>query len=538
MNKYIKVGGLLIFIAALSVVSGCKNKTDLEGDDKPKKQVIVQNIQKDTTVDNSLVVSGTVVPKQYSLVRSLTPGTVEYLAPVGSEIIAGQSLYSVRDANIEDSFFSAQRSLDQTQIISSQRVTQAELGLSSAKAQLELAKSNADIAERRAEQNTETAIDATILSYNSAYNALNQSLTSITRGSLTGSSYTYSYKSVLTTNSSIKNQADVATGVAVSAFSELDQFAIDLKLEEQIDAMINALQKTKSAIDLTSLLLQSTIVGQGFTQATLDSSTVIIATYQTQINQYSNTIISSKNNLKNTVLNTDLAVQQAENQLYVAEIQYKNAEIAFDNADEGAALEENIVQRQFDAAAYQFSNLSLPSPFTGTVLSHLVSEGEQTSVGREIIEIGNISIVEISLELDGSFGKGLALGDSVLIDDQYDGFVSELEPAGDIQSGKIGVVVQADNSDNNLVAGSIANVKFSLEFEVDKSIIIPIKSATIEEIGTTVLVVEDGFVRERTITLGQVYGNKVTVNDGLLEGDQLILANGIFISEGEEVEIK
>jgi len=41
---------------------------------------------------------------------------------------------------------------------------------------------------------------------------------------------------------------------------------------------------------------------------------------------------------------------------------------------------------------------------------------------------------------------------------------------------------------------------------------------------------------KRSITLGRVFGNQVSVTNGLTDGDQLIIPNGVFVSVGDEIE--
>ncbi|NCQ13168.1 MAG: hypothetical protein COV55_04415 [Candidatus Komeilibacteria bacterium CG11_big_fil_rev_8_21_14_0_20_36_20] len=87
INK-ISILSLLLIITV--IFSGCSVKSDASEGNAPKKQVQVQKIARQNQVTTDLVVSGTVIPKEYSLIRSLTPGTIEYLAPVGSQVYLGQ----------------------------------------------------------------------------------------------------------------------------------------------------------------------------------------------------------------------------------------------------------------------------------------------------------------------------------------------------------------------------------------------------------------------------------------------------------------
>jgi len=258
---------------------------------------------------------------------------------------------------------------------------------------------------------------------------------------------------------------------------------------------------------------------------------------QTQINTHVATMLGSKNSLTNTNINNDLSINQAQSQLDLANIELANAQISLTNAQNSALLEKTITQNQADNAAYHFGNLALASPFSGTILSTKAEAGQQVSVGQELLELGNIAIVEIEVEVDTEFGAGLKQGDKVSVNGLYEGIISEIEPTGSLASGKIGVKVQSENNEGFLTAGEIAEVEFNLIFNQPDLIIIPIKSATIEPASTYVFIVEEGKAIKRNVILGQVFGSKVSVTSGLEEGDQLIIKNGVFISEGNDVEI-
>ena len=116
--------------------------------------------------------------------------------------------------------------------------------------------------------------------------------------------------------------------------------------------------------------------------------------------------------------------------------------------------------------------------------------------------------------------------------------MTEVEPIGDLQSGKVSVTVQSSEAESNLVAGNTADVKFDLNYTEIDSIVVPIKSVTIEASGNYVFVLDsENKVVRKNVTLDQIFGDKVSVVSGLEEGDRLILLNGIFVSTGDEVEI-
>ena len=68
------------------VIAGCGRNQEESKEEDNTKRVTIQTIGKQNEVVNKITASGTVVPKKYSAIHSLTPGTIEFLAPVGSPI--------------------------------------------------------------------------------------------------------------------------------------------------------------------------------------------------------------------------------------------------------------------------------------------------------------------------------------------------------------------------------------------------------------------------------------------------------------------
>ena len=530
-QKLTKITLLVVMMAMATSLSACAKKTE-ESQKKVKKQVSIQTIQKQQSVTTTLSVSGTIIPKQYSAIRSLVPGTLEYIATVGTEVSSGTPLFRIRDDSIENSHFNALQNYQQTLVITKERVSQSELNLNGAQARFELAEKNLESTIKQTDQTLKNAKDSGVVAYNSSYNTLKQFFNFISEGVI--QNFDYRYKDLVTTDQTLRGEAEIKFDDAAKAFLELKPLTDVDSLDEDLTKMNEVLNKTKTLSDLTTLLLQTALGGV----VNLESDKTVINGYQTQINSQTTAILNAQNALRNTIINNDLTVNQSKNQLELAKIELNNALIGLENVKNSAELEKTIAQTQLDNTAYSFSNLSLGSPFKGTVISNEVQPGQQVSVGQQILELGNLDIVEIKVGVDTEFGRSLKQGDEVVINNTYQGIIAAIEPVGSIASGKVGVTVQADNKEGRLVSGEIAEVTFNLVYEEDGLIVIPIKAATIESTNTYVFVAENNQAVKRLVSLGKVFGNQVSVTSGLNEGDQLILRNGVFVAEGDELEIQ
>lgn len=535
-RKSLKFASLVLLLVAAFTLSAC-GKEEEQTKEEIKKQVKVQNIAIQEEIDSNLVLSSTVVPQEYSMIKSLVSGTVEYLAPVGSQVSVGQPLFSIRNQGIEDNYFNALQSFNQTQSTTAQRTKQAELALNSAKARLDLARVQYDNSLFQANQSLKNTKDSAVLAYNSAYNTLSQLYLFLNKN-LDLDDKEYIYNNLLTPQVNLKSSNNLKFNTALDYFNGVSSSVTPDTVESHMASLQQSLELSKTLVDDTVILLQNAVSGGVFSEARIESDKGTMTTYQASINSHLSQTIASINAVSNTKVSNTLSVNNAQAQLNLAEIEYNNSEVALDNARDGAILESTMSQSQLDSAAYQYNNLRLASPFSGTVLSHFVNAGEQISLGQELIEVGNLSIVEISVDVDVSFAKAIKLGDQVMIDNQYKGIVTEVDPIGDLQSGKVNVTVQSQEAGENLVAGSTAEVKFSLKYQDVNSIVVPLNSVTVEASGNYVFVVDsENKVLRKNVQLGNTYGDKVAILGGLEEGDRLILLNGVFVSVGDEVEI-
>jgi len=526
----------ILFIASIFTLSACKPPVPDEVKTPKKKEVSVQTVQKQNSVVTKLTASGTVIPKQYASISSLTPGTVEYLAPVGSLVTKGQPLYSIRDSNIENNYLSSSQNFQQTKVITTQRVVQAELSLNSAQARKKLAEANVENIRKQAAQATITAERSAITAFDSAYNVLSQVMNTIAVGPTSERNFVYS--SLRVKRPQLMNDAMNVFYVVINNFDKLKTRTDHDTLNDDLNIVHANLSTMKTMIDLLVLIFQNATPGAFFTDEKIAAERSILSAYQIQVNSSLSAVVSAQNSLENTKISNDLQIINAENQLELARIELSNAEVSLENAKESSGLETTIAQSNLNNAAYNYSNLSLPSPFTGTILSHSVSIGQQVRVGEELVEIGNLDSIEVEIDIDIDFAKGLKKGDGAVVDKIYDGIITEIEPAGNIDSGKVGVTVQADNEKSQFSAGRVVVVELELVFEEPDLIIIPMKAVTIDTGGNFVFVVRDGVVMEQTVVLGKVFGSLVSVDFGLEEGDKIILPTGIFVSPGDEVMVR
>ena len=95
-------------------------------------------------------------------------------------------------------------------------------------------------------------------------------------------------------------------------------------------------------------------------------------------------------------------------------------------------------------------------------------------------------------------------------------------------------VVFENNPD--LHAGMYLKVAFE-EAGCSEGIFIPRKAVTGSVLAANVHVAEDGKARQRKVILGEMYGDRIEILEGLEEGEEIIVAGLMNVSDGSAIKI-
>lgn len=106
----------------------------------------------------------------------------------------------------------------------------------------------------------------------------------------------------------------------------------------------------------------------------------------------------------------------------------------------------------------------------------------------------------------------------------YDGKLDMSDPELDSKTGTLGIRLLFPNPDNLLIPGQFATVRARVTTE-NGALVIPQKLVTDVQGSKNVLIVEDGVVKNKTVTLGSSDGVLVVVKTGLNEGDLVVAEN-------------
>lgn len=211
-----------------------------------------------------------------------------------------------------------------------------------------------------------------------------------------------------------------------------------------------------------------------------------------------------------------------ENQLRDARISFETSKIACEQAKK------------------QLEFTRITAPQNGCIVEKFIERGSLVNPGSQIVRIVDVSQLKIKLNVaekdvykirTGMKVKALS---AVHPGVTYSGSVSFVSSSGD-QAHNYAVEVEIKNQPSNpLKAGTFASVEFELG-TAQNLLLIP-RDALVGSIKEAkVYVVNSGTAHQRGVTIGKDYGKYLEVIAGLGEGEEVVTAGQMNLSEGSAV---
>ena len=250
-----------------------------------------------------------------------------------------------------------------------------------------------------------------------------------------------------------------------------------------------------------------------------------------------------------------ISLQAAE----AAELTALNAEQALRSAQAQVAAQRQAVAaaaNQIDAQAAvvaqsqkQLSYADLRSPLTGVVLSRLVDLGDFVESGATLLELGDLSTLEVTVEVSELDIAQFSVGQAVRV--ALDAFPSEgslpaqikqIAPVADATSRLIPVQITLPNPNARIGSGLLARVTFAPDRLEDQSqVVIPISALEVGEEDNTVFVVEEGNegveAIARTVRTGERNQDQVEILSGLDADDIFVVQSDRPLTSGQAVRL-
>lgn len=243
-----------------------------------------------------------------------------------------------------------------------------------------------------------------------------------------------------------------------------------------------------------------------------------------------------------------LALESAKLNLARAEDEYNKTKNLFsgqattENRVRDSKIDYERAQINYEQALKQLSFTKITAPQNGYVVSKQIEKGLLVNNGTPVLNIVNISQLKITVKAAEKDVYNLKIGQQVKITSsvfpgvEYNGRVSFVSQQGDAFHNYPVEVTLENKSTSQLKSGTFVNVEFNFTSS-QPSLLIPREALVGSIKNAKVFVVENNTASERNITIGRDLGDSLEILSGLNEGEQIVVAGQINITDGSQVII-
>ena len=476
---------LTILILGAIIVFGDKDKQN-EGEQEDGRPVVSVTTASEYLGGESVSLVGSVRAFTEAVVTSEVSGrAVSVNVTLGQQVSAGQVLVTLENASEEASVLQAEGAYEAALAAAAQTnvgIIDAETGLTSAK------------------NNAVTAFTA-------AYN---------------------------TNNGAILNSVD-------QFFSTPDTTVPGLKIDGRgfTDSLINeriafqsilaAWQTRVNTINTEDDLESELAYASDVTQRTItlvDSFISVFNNQPAQTGRYTEAdfqgFSASFTNLRSNLIATQSNLDAAMSAITSAEAAVERAELAasggtFSSAD--AQVKQALGSLR--AAQANFAKTIIRTPISGTVNSLSVRAGDFVQSFVTVAEVANNEALEVVTYIGDTERDLLSVGDSVFIENQFEGVITEIAPAVDSVTRKTEVRIAAETDE--LQNGDTVTVTKEIEAVDTSVILVPLSAVKFELEDGFLFIIEDETLVMRPVTLGVVRGGSVEVLDGITATEEFVV---------------
>jgi RND family efflux transporter MFP subunit len=230
--------------------------------------------------------------------------------------------------------------------------------------------------------------------------------------------------------------------------------------------------------------------------------------------------------------------QQGDTDRYSYQAQQQATEAATKNA---AAM-----QAQLNTTNQQKLYQQVLAPFDGVVTQRNIDVGSlitaNAATGTAMFTVVQSDVIRVWVYVPQDSAFGVAPGVEAVIrvpampDLTFRGKVTRIADA--LQPGTRTLLAEVDipNPDGKLQPGLYCTVELKIPRQ-SPALIVPASAIIFNRSGMQVAVVEDGVAHLRKIAITTDYGTEVEVNEGVKEGDRVVLQPPVNLSDGDKVHV-
>ena len=340
-----------------------------------------------------------------------------------------------------------------------------------------------------------------------------------------------------------------------------DKVALDQKikkLEAEIEKIAPSVPKAKKLVTI-QVIKSDDFKRYIDIQGSVQSSDAVMATSEIG-GRLTSMTVDEGDYLKAGSLLATVDVQTIKNQIIEVE---KSLELATDvfkrqerlwNQEIGSEIQylqaknnKERLEKSLESVNFQLTKANVYAPLSGYADIIFLKKGELAGPGAPIVQIINTSTVKVVADVPESLLGKVKKGEYVEIvfpalEEQRKGRVSLLGRSIDPANRTFKVEVSMANTGNRLKPNLLSIMKIN-DLTVNKTIAIPLELVQQEISGKDYVFVvnesPDGKVsKKRYVVTGPTFENAIVIEEGLADGDQIILDGARGLSSDEPIEIQ
>lgn len=253
------------------------------------------------------------------------------------------------------------------------------------------------------------------------------------------------------------------------------------------------------------------------------------------------------------VAQNQVVVQMAEDN---PGLQYIQAKAALDNAEKTYLRMKKLLeagetsQANFDGAEAQYlvakqnveaqhQLLFVQSPFAGTIVDIMVSEGDNVKSEAHLFTVAQLNKVKAEVWASSGEVREIKRGMKAFVEcggKQHYGTVTKVAMSSDPYKQAFSVEMEFDNGKRELMCGVTNEIKI-LAYENPQAIVVPRSLVNKDENGAYIFIEENGKAVKRYISNGNDSGLNYEIKTGLKPGEKIITQGVALLEDGKKIKV-
>jgi len=250
-------------------------------------------------------------------------------------------------------------------------------------------------------------------------------------------------------------------------------------------------------------------------------------------------VLSAENNLKITRLNL-ISDEELFKSGDISKLEYENSVLAVKTA-EASHLSALATLSLLEKA---YNDTRIKSPINGQISRKYIDIGKMVNPNIPLYRVVDISLLKLEIGMPQEYISQVRKGTrarvvvSALNDGIFEGRVKYISPQAEERTGSFLIEIHIKNTpEGRLMAGMTASAEIIFENNSNQ-LLIPDHATIKNNDSTSVYLISGNHALRVPVILGETYDNFVAVNNGLSEGDSIVIVGLKNIIDGSPVWIE